>query len=648
MKVKFLILTILSATVLMTSCDKNEVIVDVKLHVSPDTLIINDYDTSKIILSTQPKGDINFQVTQKPDWLTLEPMSGKVNGDMVPVSLRPSVKDMEPGTYTGTISITSDIAGSLKVLVTMQVKMHPRLKASVTQLTFPENVSQAVFEVENTGTGILNWSISNPAGWIKFSKYSGSLSKGQKNAITVTCQRAGLNIDTYTSTITINSNSEDIIQPIPVSMVVPKMTLLEITSKNVMLDYFSAFQSVYLINSGNSDFNWSTVNENNIHLDKTSGTLSRGDSVKIDISPVRANLQTGTFNSNIIISFGMNGKDTIKVGIKNFISSKWILDKNVIDAEFCRTTNMIIIASSNPNTLSVINPDTRSIETISLNTSPKCISINKSGDKVAIGHNGLISVVSLNTKSIEHEYPVSCDVLDVILTSSGWIYAFPVRDQWTRIRCINPVSGAETLQTGNYIYAGTMGALHPGENWIYGANNGLSPSDIEKYSIQNGTATLLYDSPYHGDYPMNGYLWFSEDGDRIFTRGRTVLRTGADNTSDMIYNGTVSCTKDIRTLFHSKIIDKFFLVTHAYNSGYTELIPASEIMEFNYTYLNYIKKYTLEQFIVPVNQTEAKFVNAEANFIFVNKDGTTIYAIVRANKSSGLLNDWAIQNIAIQ
>jgi hypothetical protein len=101
-------------------------------------------------------------------------------------------------------------------------------------------------------------------------------------------------------------------------------------------------------------------------------------------------------------------------------------------------------------------------------------------------------------------------------------------------------------------------------------------------------------------------------------------------------------------LFHSKVIDKFFLVTHAYNSSYSELIPASEVMEFNYTYLNYIKKYTLEQFIVPVNQTEAKFVNAEGNFVFVNKNGTSLYVIVRANKSSGLLNDWAIQNIAIQ
>ena len=98
----------------------------------------------------------------------------------------------------------------------------------------------------------------------------------------------------------------------------------------------------------------------------------------------------------------------------------------------------------------------------------------------------------------------------------------------------------EAYSTGGSIYAGTKGRLHPSGKFIYGADNGLSPSDIEKYDIQNGVANMLYDSPYHGDYPMNGNLWFSEDGNRIFTRGKTVLKTSEFKSTDMYYNGTLN------------------------------------------------------------------------------------------------------------
>jgi hypothetical protein len=141
---------------------------------------------------------------------------------------------------------------------------------------------------------------------------------------------------------------------------------------------------------------------------------------------------------------------------------------------------------------------------------------------------------------------------------------------------------------------------------------------------------------------MNGDLWFSEDGDRIFTKGKTVLKTSENQANDMIYNGSLSCDGSIKTLFHSKLSDKIFLVTQT--DSWTGGVPASEVLVFNYSYLNYLESYPLEPFISQNNT----LYNSEGNFVFANSAGTRIYVIVEADKSSGFLNDYAIQNIDIQ
>lgn len=649
MRNKLLFISFLLGIIIVFSACKEEALVDVELKVSPDTLIMMDTDTAMaVFLSTHPKGKVEFLISQKPAWLKIEPEKGLIDGKLFPVKIVPLLTNLSPGTHDGTVSITSDIAGTLEVKVSLLVHVHPKLKISVSQLSFPENSNQAVFELENTGTGTVTWSSANVATWLTLSRTSGTLAAGQKTTITATCIRNNMDIGTYNSSFIINSNSEVAVQPVTVSMTVPRLVILEISQQNVTFDYLTSTITLNLKNSGNCSFDWSAVAGNYIRLDKSSGALGKAETTDIIISADRSNLQSGTFQSTIVFTYNQNSSYTTAVSIKNFVNTKWLFDRNIVDAEFCRATNKIVIISTNPDRLSVIDPDQKTIESVSLHTTPRCVSISRNGHYAAVGHNGMISYINMDTKTLEKEFLVGCDVLDVILTTSGWIYAFPVRDQWTRLSCVNTTTGVVTLQTGNSIYAGEVGALHPSESWIYAADNGISPDDIEKFSIGTGTAALLYDSPYHGDYPMGGNLWFSEDGDRIFTRARTVLRTSTDKASDMIYNGTVACSNNIKTLFHSKVIDKFFLVTQTYNSSYTEQIPSQEVLVFNYSYLNYISKYTLEQFVVPTSSTTAKFVNAEGLYVFVNKEGTKLYVLSRAAKGSGLLNDCAMQIIDIQ
>src|SRR5207247_2440005 len=157
-------------------------------------------------------------------------------------------------------------------------------------------------------------------------------------------------------------------------------------------------------------------------------------------------------------------------------------------------------------------------EAVPLPVAPTAVSVAPGGMTAAAGHNGWVSHVNLSPAAITSTFAVSADVLDVVLAANRYAYAFPRHDQWETIRCINLTTGAETQSGVSSIYAGTLAKLHPNGTAIYGADNGLSPSDIEKYDISGGTARYLYDSPYHGDFPMCGDLWISNDGLRIFTR----------------------------------------------------------------------------------------------------------------------------------
>jgi hypothetical protein len=106
--------------------------------------------------------------------------------------------------------------------------------------------------------------------------------------------------------------------------------------------------------------------------------------------------------------------------------------------------------------------------------------------------------------------------------------------QWTDLASVD-------LETGWYalVYGpreGTKIRLHPARDRIYGADNGLSPSDIERYNLSNdGVVTIGGDSPYHGDYPMCGDLRIHPGGDTIYTRCGHIFLASNSSSSDMTW-----------------------------------------------------------------------------------------------------------------
>lgn len=395
------------------------------------------------------------------------------------------------------------------------------------------------------------------------------------------------------------------------------------------------------------------VNNSNKHITLSSitGDIAVGNQNDLTVNIKRDGLPNGKSYSILYFNFN-NKKDSIVIGVNNFIEQKKILDSDVIDAEYSKIKDQLVFVSEHPMQVNILKSGSETIQTIPLLYTPTCISISQDGESAVVGHDRHITYVNLTTKSIIKTYNVSCFALDIVLGNNKWAYVFPKENQWTYIRCIdmNLPNDNEVHESENQIYAGTKGRLDSTGKFIYGANNGLSSSDIEKFDIQNGTAIKIYDSPYHGDYPFNGDLWFSEDGNRIFTRGRTVVRISEIKSQDMIYNGTIKATVseghgNIEWLDHSSKKNYLYLIL---SSGYYwPPTRISSIFIYDSTNLNLKSEFELEKFLVLNYNGGGFFYDAEPYFVFSNADENSLFVITKA-KGAGLVKDWAIQKIGIE
>jgi hypothetical protein len=263
------------------------------------------------------------------------------------------------------------------------------------------------------------------------------------------------------------------------------------------------------------------------------------------------------------------------------------------------------------------------------------VSVTPDGLHAAVGHAGLVSWVDLDAATLVTTLPVSADVFDVVAGGNGYVYAFPRADQWVAIHTVNVATGAETLSSASAIRAGTRAKLQPGALAIYGADNGLSPSDIEKYSIAGGTAQLQYDSPYHGDYAMCGDLWLSADGARIFTKCGNVFRTSTLQADDMRWSGSLSpgTYSSLAWVSDSSAANEIAVLPEAgWNGGDDTALRFHERTFLALTSTVKLPRLAVGGLGYPTH----------GRFVFHRKDGGARYVLVQVDAASGLLDDYAL------
>ncbi|CAI2766370.1 hypothetical protein [Flavobacterium collinsii] len=333
---------------------------------------------------------------------------------------------------------------------------------------------------------------------------------------------------------------------------------------------------------------------------------------------------------------------------KKIKEEKITLQTNVIDAEYSKKTDQLVYVSSNPSQVNIFNSSTESLQKISLAYTPTCISISQNGNTAVVGHDGHITHLNLKNPSIIQTYDISCSALDIVLGNNRWAYVFPEKDQWTYIKSVNmnlEYNYEMPRSIYNQISAGTKGRLHPSGKYIY-SQSPLSRAKVQRLTIKKGDIDDQYESNFEEENYTIPSIWFSEDGNRLFTRERSVLKTSELNNLDAVYNGKIPSESNYKIdwLDHSSSKGKLYVIFS--NDDKWNPIKSNNIYVFNDSDLSYVNKFDLEKYFNQTKKNSVETYDAVPYFVFSNSTGNRLFVVTKA-LDSDLVNKWAIQKIDI-
>lgn len=609
------------------------------LSVSPQELLFSDEAPQhKVFMSTSPSGGrLDWSITAKPAWLEVTPTTGRINRETVEIQLAvPGIATLPAGTQQGWLELISD-GGAARVNVTLQLGAKPVPSVSPGSLLIPETSDSATFMLRNSGRGNMSWTARSSTTVLRVSPSQGTVQHGDSVRVDVVADKAPLPAGQQDATVRIAAfGSADTVE-VPVSIAVAATPLAVVSTSRLAFPAGIDSASFHLHNSGKGTLSWSAAGTQTwLSATPASGQIAPGDSALVTALINRAAVPEAEVTGSLTISSNstsgaitLSATVTASQGVPHGVT---VLDHRVVDAEYNAASSVIVTVSASPSRLNIIDLITGTTGSVALQLPPAAVAVRPDGAFAAVAHNGHISYVDLQTRAVTRMYAVSADIEDIVLADNGWVYAFPRVDQWETIRSIELATGTEHTNSGT-IRAGTLVALHPSGDYIYGADNGLSPSDFEKYDIRSGPAQVMYDSPYHGHYAFSGNVWISEDGHRLFARSGNVFRSSTVRAEDMLYAGSLSGMSWVKSASDSDQLGRVVALP-ASSWGST---PASEIRVYDQAVLDFRGTVQLPGFPRPGGT-----VPSLGHFIFAARDGKDVYVLVQADPSGGLSQDWAL------
>ena len=225
------------------------------------------------------------------------------------------------------------------------------------------------------------------------------------------------------------------------------------------------------------------------------------------------------------------------------VESRTALPHNIIDAEFSKALNQIVVVASYPaNSLYIYDIATATERQQLLSRIPTSVSVSPDGLTAAVGHEKRISIVDLTSVGQPGapdpmRLNVSIDVFDLVLAGNGYVHAFPSESGFRQLFSVEIATNTETGVSGQ-IGSPQHGRLHPSGDFIYSTDEFAFPGSLEKWNVADGVAESLY-SQFPGEVPICNNLWFSETGATIFTPCSFTFRSSTDSAQDMQNTGSI-------------------------------------------------------------------------------------------------------------
>jgi hypothetical protein len=174
----------------------------------------NEGETKKDVFRVKNSGagTLNYSLSSNSAWLSVSPTSGSSTGEWDDIVLIANSANMNAGTHSGVITIDAPGATNTpaRVTVSMTVKESPpAIQLDRDSLSFAategeRNPEDQGFRIRNSGGGLLSYSLTSNASWLKIWPAQGD-STGEWDTAGVSVDISGLEVGSYQGQITISS-----------------------------------------------------------------------------------------------------------------------------------------------------------------------------------------------------------------------------------------------------------------------------------------------------------------------------------------------------------------------------------------------------------------------------------------------------------
>jgi chitinase len=313
------------------------------------------------------------------------------------------------------------------------------------------------------------------------------------------------------------------------------------------------------------------------------------------------------------------------------VDSAGLLEHSVVDAEYSRPLERLIMASDAPDGLFIADPVEGTETFVALPAPPTSVSVGPDGTHAAVGHDGSVSYVRLTDGTVLQTFPVTTSVHDVVLAGNGFAYAVPGESGGNEIRCLDLSTGIETLAGGFKFFSESRAKLHPSGTVMYHSMpSNFSVSDIAKWDISSGTAEYLYDSPYFGEFQGCGDLWISEDGQRIFTRCGVAFQSSTTPAADMLAVGSLGGVDFVLHVDQSSVANKVVAIPDTDANPFGDPSLEHTVRLYRSDSLAFERRIELLSVVAG-----GAVHDLDGRFAFLSADGARLFIIVQASDEAG-------------
>ncbi|MFZ5980019.1 MAG: BACON domain-containing protein [Candidatus Zixiibacteriota bacterium] len=176
------------------------------LDVNLDTLDFgSNKDTLTFIISNTGGGNLTWVNSPSHNWLNVNPNNGITSTEEDTVSITIDRNQLAAGTYIGYVAVGSSNGSDTVYVMVFEPEEIPSLVLNTHSLNFGTGSVELSFNITNSGTGTLTWTITESSTWLSVAPNAGS-NQSETDTIKVTVDRTGLNSGFYSTQVNIQSN----------------------------------------------------------------------------------------------------------------------------------------------------------------------------------------------------------------------------------------------------------------------------------------------------------------------------------------------------------------------------------------------------------------------------------------------------------